>query len=187
MRRAPSWLGLALITAVVAWFAVGAGSTPRSGADAAVTSGPVEVPVRVDGGPGTTSGARPVVDVRIGNGPSVPVLLDTGSSGLEIYPSGLDLRPGGGIAMTGHGFGLVYGDGSIQRGPVASGRVTVGGVTTARDIQFGVIRSVGCASSEPHCPLDAVSPAHGLYGVLGTALSESSFGQHPTRGRGASI
>ena len=182
MRLAPSWFILALVTAAVAWFAAGAGSTPKRGVGGAAMSGPVVVPVRVDGGPGTTLGARPVVDVRIGSGPSVPVLLDTGGSGLEVYPSGLDLRPGGGIALTGRRFGLVYQDGSIQRGPVASGKVTLGGVTTARDIQFGVIRSVGCASSEPHCPLNGVSPAYGLYGVLGTSLRKSSFGlENPLR------
>jgi hypothetical protein len=102
----------------------------------------------------------------------VPVLLDTGNSGLEMYPAGLDLRPGGGVAVTNHRFGVVYGDGSIQLGAVASAKVAVGGVSTDDNIKFGVIRSVKCVRSKPHCPLDGISLARGLYGVLGTSLHQ---------------
>lgn len=181
LRHDRSRLVLVLVgIAAVALCAACAGSDSRGVAGGSRPSGPVNVPVRVLGGPGTPVGARPVVDVRVGNGPSVPVLLDTGGNGLEMYPSGLDLRPGGGIAMTSHRFGLVYDDGSIQRGSVASAKVAVGGVTTDRNIKFGVIRSVGCARSEPHCPLDGISPARGVYGVLGTSLREIQPGlQNP--------
>jgi hypothetical protein len=43
------------------------------------------VPVSVPDGQGTPEGARPTVEVRVGNGNPVPVLLDTGSSGLHIF------------------------------------------------------------------------------------------------------
>jgi hypothetical protein len=170
MRRGGSLLILALVG--IALCTACASSAPRSLAGRLHQPGPLNVPVRVLGGPGTDMGARPVVEVRVGNGPLVPVLLDTGGSGLEMYPSGLDLRTGGGVAVTSHRFGVAYGDGSIQRGSVASAKVAVGGVTTDRSIKFGVIQSIECARSKPHCPLDGISPARGLYGVLGTSLHE---------------
>jgi hypothetical protein len=43
----------------------------------------VAVPVTIQGGQGTTTGARPMVEVRVGNSKPVPVLLDTGSTGFR--------------------------------------------------------------------------------------------------------
>lgn len=47
----------------------------------------VNVPIELRGWPGGPSGVLPVVRVRIGGGAPVPVLLDTGSTGLNILAS----------------------------------------------------------------------------------------------------
>ena len=54
---------------------------------------PAVVPGAIQGGQGTTTGARPMVEVRVGNSKPVPVLLDTGSTGLQIYAPAVNTAP----------------------------------------------------------------------------------------------
>ncbi len=124
-------------------------------------------------GPGILFSAHVMVDVRVGNGPKVPVLLDTGSEGLHIYGLGVNTRPGGGVSITGRPDMAHYADGTIESGVVADARLTIGSVRTRRAVPFGLIQSVGCDAQHPTCPATtgmAHDAAHGMYGIMGIEL-----------------
>ena len=54
---------------------------------------PVTVPIQVHFDQGQIIGSVPLVEVRVGNGPAVPVILDTGSTGLHIFQTGCASDP----------------------------------------------------------------------------------------------
>lgn len=135
---------------------------------------PVVIPLQIRW---LVAGARPMIYVRVGAGPRVPVLLDTGSTGLHIYTRGARLGPRSGVAITGRKDSVTYADGTVQRGLLARARVTIGSLTTARAIPFGLITAVGCVAEIPDCPGAAGISGRlsiGEFGILGVALSRSS-------------
>jgi hypothetical protein len=123
-------------------------------------------------------GARPLIRVRVGNGPAVPVLLDTGSTGLHIYDAGLKLGPGSGIAVSSRPDSITYFDGMFQRGVIGHARLTIDGVRTTAEVPFGEITDVGCVHQIP-CPGRTGirgALARGEYGILGIGLRRDRGG-----------
>ena len=68
------------------------------------------------------NGARPMVEVRVGNSKPVPVLLDTGSTGLQIYAPVVNTAPGGGVTVTTKRDSITYAGGHRFVGVVAEPR-----------------------------------------------------------------
>ena len=143
---------------------------------------PVTVPLVIKGGQGTANGAQPVIKVKVGNGRAVSVILDTGSVGLHIFAPGVNTGKGGGVTRTNQANSITYVDGTVQSGVIARAKITIGGVTTAKAIPFGLITRVGCGASKPDCPtangIQAVVK-HGMYGVMGVRFQPVPAGQPP--------
>jgi hypothetical protein len=139
------------------------------------TSGPrpIVVPLHIRWG---IFGARPMIYVRVGNGQKVPVLLDTGSTGLHIYTRGLRLGPHSGVAVTSRRDAITYVDGMVQRGVVGRAKLTIGPLKTVHPVSFGVIENVSCVAEIPDCPGAAGINGRlsiGEYGILGVGLTRS--------------
>jgi PE-PGRS C-terminal aspartyl peptidase-like domain/Protein of unknown function (DUF3443) len=169
----------AIAAAVVA---VAAGAAWVAGAPAAATHRPVTVPLAIKGGQGTSNGAQPVIKVKVGNGLAVRVILDTGSVGLHIFAPGVNTGKGGGVTRTKTANSITYVDGTVQSGVIARAKITIGGVTTAKAIPFGLITRVGCVASKPDCPTANGMKGvvkHGLYGVMGVRYQSAPAGQPP--------
>ena len=131
---------------------------------------PIRVPLTIRGGVGTAGGAHPSIRIKVGNGPTVPVIFDAGSVGLHIYAPGVKTGPGGGVTKTRTPDSIMYVDGTVQTGVVATAKVTIGGVTTSKPIPFGLITKVGCSASIPDCPTQngiGAAVRAGGYGVMG--------------------
>lgn len=121
-------------------------------------------------------GARPMIYVRVGHGPKVPVLLDTGSTGLHIYTQGVKLGWRGGVSVWSKKDAVTYADGMFQHGVVARAKLTIGPLTTTRAVPFGLISSVGCVAEIPDCPgAEGIAGrlSIGEYGILGVSLSRT--------------
>jgi hypothetical protein len=121
-------------------------------------------------------GARPTIMVRVGHGPEVPVLLDTGSTGLHIYAPGVRRGRGSGVAIVTRPDSATYFDGTVQRGVIGRARLTIDGVKTTTSVPFGLITSAGCVHHLLRCPSAAGIHswiARGEYGILGIGLSRN--------------
>jgi hypothetical protein len=173
-------LGLLLVLAVAAALLVVALVTGRSSAPAPkrpVATAPKgrALPLSVRW---NLFGARPMITVRVGNGPPVPVLLDTGSTGLHIYAAGVHLGPNSGVTLTRHADSATYFDGTIQQGVFGRAKLTIDGVPTTTSVTFALITSIGCVHQIP-CPArDGIGAAVGRheYGILGIGLRRDPDG-----------
>lgn len=136
------------------------------------------------GGPGTTAaltalgtqgtgaGVRPLVMVKVGGSPPVPVVLDTGSSGLQLFSVALPVNLPG-VTTSATPDTATYSDGSVYTGTVARATVTIGGVATSSPIPFGLVSDTTCTAAKPSCP--AVNGPlsitdRGYFGILGIGL-----------------
>jgi hypothetical protein len=173
--KVTSWLALGAAFVVTACLVV-LDSQGRGAAVSQVPAG-VDVPITVAGGLGTDNGARPIVEVRVGGGPLMPVLLDTGSTGLAIDQSALEQRSGqAGMTMTGRHVSREFADGEVESGVIASAPITIGGVPTTRSVPFLLVQSRGCDPSRPACPRNGLAPGAAVDGVLGASLSPADDG-----------
>jgi hypothetical protein len=115
---------------------------------------------------------RAIVNVNVGGGKSVPVLLDTGSPGLRLLPSAI----GSGATVTRRVIGATFGGGETFVGRVATARVTIGSLTTPSPIGVQVIQQVRCPSTQPKCNpntyLQAAFGAAGAVGLMGIDTSD---------------
>jgi hypothetical protein len=140
---------------------------------------PVMVPVTIQGGQGTATGARPMVEVRIGNSKPVPVLLDTGSTGLQIYAPVVNTAPGAGVTVTSQRDAITYAGGHRFIGVVARAVIRIGRQATATNVPFGLVEQASCIPSKPAC--DAAGGVSqpmkdGAYGILGIGLNKNRQG-----------
>jgi hypothetical protein len=120
--------------------------------------------------------------VKVGSGPAVPVLLDSGSIGLHIYAPGVRAGTGSGVVVTHRADSITYAIGTRQTGVVAEAKVTIGGITTSRAIPFGLITRVACIPGKPRCPGASgirAEVASGHYGTLGIRLADTQRGSPP--------
>lgn len=164
--------GLVLIGALVFGGIVG-----PSGASAAQL--PATVPVTVLDGQGTPQGARPTVEVSVGSSNPVPVLLDTGSSGLHIFDTVVNTGSGSGVTLTSHPSNITYSGGHRFRGVVADAVVTIGSYATKEPVSFAYVEQAFCIASMPTCPASGGIPGFeqsGTYGILGIGTQSSDGG-----------
>ena len=137
------------------------------------------VPVSVLDGQGTPEGARPTVEVRVGNGNPVPVLLDTGSSGLHIFDTAVGTGPGSGVTLTSQPADITYSGGHRFIGVVANAVVTIGSTATKLAVPFAYVEQAFCIASQPTCPASGGIPGYeqsGTYGILGIGTQSSGGG-----------
>ena len=161
-------LGAGLTVLVVSAPAPGSAS-PRAGV----------VPVTVLDGQGTPEGARPVVDVRVGSSQPVPVLLDTGSSGLHIFDTAVKTGPGSGVALTSKPANITYAGGHRFTGVVGTAVVTLGSYATKGPIPFAYVERAHCIATKPTCPAAGGMPGFersGAFGILGIGTQSSGGG-----------
>jgi len=160
-------------TAVLAFVIVLSAIWAWSGRAASASAGTVVAPITVRSGGAAGAGEHPFVDVRVGNGRTVPVLLDTGWVGLHLYADAVRTGSGRGVAVTTQVNSITYIDGTTQRGLVARATVTIAGIATRTPMAFGLINAVGCTTAPPDCPTKgglAGVERKGLYGTLGIGL-----------------
>ena len=166
---------LAVLVAAAAVFgafaAVPAEGRPRSG--------PVAIPISINGGQGSAVGARPMVKVRVGRSKPVPLLLDTGSSGLRIFAPVVRTGPGSGVTVTSRRNVITYAGGHRFAGVVASAVVKIGAQATAGPVPFSLVQRASCTTAKPSCPAAGGIPGamrDGVYGVLGIGTGKSGGG-----------
>jgi hypothetical protein len=169
-------MGLVTIGALLLWTGVSSAATNSSTSPRARQ---VSVPVSVLGGQGTAEGARPVIAVRVGNSPAVPVLVDTGSSGLHIFDNVVDTSPGSGVSLTSQKADITYSGGHRFVGVVADAVITMGSSATKMPVPFAYVERAFCIASKPTCPASGGIPGFeqsGMYGILGIGTQESDGG-----------
>jgi Protein of unknown function (DUF3443) len=138
---------------------------------------PVTVPLSVAGGQGSQGGASPIVEVRVGASQPVPVILDTGSSGLHIFASAVNTTPGGGVSITSQNSNITYAGGHRFTGVLASAVVTIGSQATGGPVPFSLVNSARCIASKPTCPaaggVSGFEAKKGADGILGIGVQSS--------------
>jgi hypothetical protein len=145
-------------------------ASASSAASSSSSSRPVVVPVRVLDGQGTALGARPTVEVRVGKAKPVPVLLDTGSSGLRLFDTAFSTGPGSGVQVTAKRSVITYAGGHRFTGVVAKAVVTMGSSATSGPVAFTDVERAHCIPAKPSCPAAggmAGFEAAGEFGILG--------------------
>jgi hypothetical protein len=183
LRRGALALGASVLLAVVALYGSGLSGASSARGAAKKPATPVTVQLTIRGGQGKPSGAVPLIKVKVGNGPTVPVVLDSGSVGLHIYAPGVNTGRGGGVTQTNLRNSISYVDGTLQTGVVATAKLTIGGVMTSKAIPFGLITKVSCVAAKPNCPtangIKAVVK-HGTYGIMGVRFESVKSGLPPS-------
>ncbi|HUE25194.1 MAG TPA: DUF3443 family protein [Solirubrobacteraceae bacterium] len=166
-RAIRALLGAAVAAALAGGVLAGCGSSSATEADSRSPVGTVPVTMTTETPNGPEPAVRALVHVRVGGGPSVPVLLDTGSPGLRVLPSVVGPKS----ELTGRTIKAEFGGGETLVGPVARARVTVGSLSTPSPIAFQVIKGVDCPSKEPRCKpseyLKALFRDIGAEGIMG--------------------
>ncbi len=146
---------------------------------AATRSSRVVVPVAVSGGQGTPRGAHPMVEVRVGRSAPVPLLLDTGSTGLQIFAAKVMSGPGSGVTVTTRPDQATYAGGHRLIGVVATARIAIGAARTVRPVSFGLVQTATCTPAKPVCPVAggvAAAMARGFFGILGIGTNRGPNG-----------
>jgi Protein of unknown function (DUF3443) len=147
-----------------------------AGAAQASSPSSVNVPVSILGGQGAAKGAEPAIEVRVGNSGLIPVVLDTGSSGLHIFDNVVPTGTGSAVTVTSTPANITYAAGQKFTGVVATAVVTLGSQSTAAAIPFSYVTKVSCTASEPDCPgSGGISGFEqtGVDGVLGIGMQSS--------------
>jgi hypothetical protein len=147
-----------------------AGSLGGSGLDDMVgvaVPSPTTLPVSYFLEAGTTP--RAVVYVSVAGGAPERMVLDTGSTGIHLYTSGVGTDGLVPVApSTSESYAGVQYTGPIDRAPV-----TVGGVASVAPVDFMDVQTVNCLSADPTClsPSAAALLKNGIYGTIGVSLS----------------
>jgi hypothetical protein len=179
------FIGLATI-GTLTLSGIGIGIGIGIGATAAATIPPVSaqarssvVPVTVLDGQGTPEGARPTVEVSVGESRPVPVLLDTGSSGLHLFDTAVDTGAGSGVTLTSEPASITYSGGDKFSGVVADATVTIGSSATKAPVAFAYVERATCVASKPTCSASGGITGYeesGMYGILGIGTQQSDGG-----------
>lgn len=165
-------------TSVGVVVAILSGSMAVANAVSGASQAPVTVPVAVIGGQGSQGGANPTVEVKVGNWGPVPVLLDTGSSGLHIFAGAVN--GGSGVTVTTRTSNITYAGGYRFKGVVASGVVTLGTQATSGPVSFALVQTASCIASNPGCTasggIAGFESDRGVDGILGIGMEHSGGG-----------
>lgn len=169
----------ALVAAVLGWQVLVASTAVDVSSAGGAARAPVLVPITVDGGPGTGLGARPRIDVQVGQSKPLAMLLDTGSVGLHVFAPALRTGPGSGVTLTTRPDVISFASGSVMTGVVAYATVGIGTASTAHQVAFGLVEQASCIASKPRCPMaDGIAGAvrGGQSGILGIGMGSSARG-----------
>jgi hypothetical protein len=135
-----------------------------SGAGAAAPAKAVTVPITTQQvGRGTDTDSYVVVRISVGGGKTVPVQLDTGSSGLLIMSSAVGRQ----VRSTGQQIGIPYLRDTVQ-GTLDTGPVVIGGLSTPSSTGFVVMS----ASANP--TMAARFRSNGVVGILGIGVANGA-------------
>jgi hypothetical protein len=122
---------------------------------------PVSVPISTESvAVGGVTPSIVVIHIRVAGGPSVPVEVDTGSSGLTIVASdvGRQAKPTGIVESATYVGGRVV-------GPLMSGPITLGSLTTATSTKFLALP----ANQNSH-DISILRRRYGVEGIFGSGL-----------------
>ncbi len=137
---------------------------------------PVNVPLSIESDYGSPLGlGRPLVQIVLGNGQHLTVLVDTGSVGLRIFSNEVDSGPTGGIQATNTNDSITYGDDSTFLGVVATAKLEIGSVPIGTPVPFELVHSVVCRPASSTCPADDTGieeseEASGDDGIMGVGM-----------------
>jgi hypothetical protein len=151
-------------------------STTSAGAPPVVRA---SIPITIQGGQGTRSGARPMVEVRVGTSAPVPLLLDTGSTGLQIFAAVVKTTAGSGVRVGTQRDRITYAGGHRLTGVVATAKIAIGSQVTATPVAFGLVQQAVCLPTKPTCPVAggiAAAMARGFSGILGIGMNRGPNG-----------
>lgn len=128
----------------------------------------IEVPIKQ-----TVIGGSPrySVPVRVGGGPEVDAMLDTGSFGMRILPR--MTRNSSGISDTGQPISFSYASGVRVEGTVGEAEIHVGGAATRGRIALQLVDDVTCVAQKPKCPASRIR--RGEYGFGGNGKPGAGF------------
>lgn len=147
-----------------------ASSTPTEPSTETVSS--VTIPLTVLSVSGKP---RLVINVSVAGGPEVPVLFDTGSTGLRIFA---DKVGSTGLRDLGTPISSSFTSGNHFEGTIASAPMVVGGVPTAAPVEFHKITSASCTKRRPACPAAGGEAAYirrsHVVGIFGAGLRSGS-------------
>jgi hypothetical protein len=142
------------------------GAAPVESADGATL--PIQFATFADGY------RKPTVMVSVGGGSAVPVLIDTGSTGLRILASAAGKT---GVTSSSTSLTQSFADGTEYTGTLATTPATIGGLTTPAPIDLMLIDTVGCVGGGTGCPTptnQALVTDDKVYGTLGVSLAPPS-------------
>lgn len=164
-RSSPLRRTVGVLMAGVVGIALAAAAAPAASADnepAPLNGGepagaaPVAVRVPLVTVP-NSFGQSGVLRIQVGRSAPMRVILDTGSTGLRLFPGALD-RFRTGAKVTGTTISTPN-DGGTLRGFVASAPITIGGITTTRSVPFQVVKNTSSWVQQ--------WLARDVYGILG--------------------
>ncbi|HEY1549933.1 MAG TPA: DUF3443 family protein [Kofleriaceae bacterium] len=119
---------------------------------------------------GSDGATRFSINLEVGDAP-LDVLLDTGSTGLRVFP---DAVPDTAFACaTTTASTYSYKSGLELDGVVARATIAIGGVATPAPIPVMYVDNITCASGEPDCVADGAS---GFHAILGIGLRNGAAG-----------
>jgi hypothetical protein len=156
-----------IVGSILLGLAVGACSTPNPFTSTALNG--VEIRLAMP----EINSTRPLLTaaVSVAGGPTVPVLVDTGSPGLRIFAEGVGTA---GIELGTDAVNVTFADGTVFNGVQASAPVTIGEIATSGPIAVQVVQSATCSTTNPSCMgangLDALAKAQHFSGILGIGL-----------------
>ena len=118
---------------------------------------------------------RPIINISVAGGPTVPVLFDTGSTGLRIFA---DKVGNNGLRDLGTPTSSSFTSGNHFEGTVASAPMIVAGAPTAGPVEFHKITSASCTRRHPDCAAAGGEAAYirrsQVVGVFGAGLRTGS-------------
>jgi PE-PGRS family protein with aspartyl peptidase-like domain/uncharacterized protein DUF3443 len=118
------------------------------------------------------------VQITVGGWGPIPVVVDTGSSGLHVFTGAVD--PGSGVTVSSQTSDITYSGGYRFKGVVASAVVRLGGATTTGPVPFALVQSASCIASKPDCAaaggIQGFESDRGVEGILGVGMQTSEGG-----------
>lgn len=135
------------------------------------------------------NGDRPMltVDVTVGGGVPVPLLVDTGSPGVRIFADKVGNTD---VTRTDTPVDVTFADGTRFIGVEASAPVSFGALATKEPINFQLITAVSCSNAKPDCAgsvgIEQFASLQHFDGLFGIGLQASSIYSPISQLRGGS-
>jgi hypothetical protein len=118
------------------------------------------------------------VQIIVGGWGPIPVVVDTGSSGLHVFAGAVNA--GSGVTVTDRTSNITYSGGYRFKGVVASAAIQLGGATTTKPVSFALVQMASCIATKPDCPaaggIQGFESDKGVDGILGIGTQSSEGG-----------